>query len=168
MIAADLLLPYVSWSTMHAPEVDPLVDGDALLEAQILDVRIDASTGVAGILLDLRVAIQLREANTGVLGATGVTGLRWSAVERHTRRTAWNVVGSTVQRNPNGLSLDIGCYPDATLHLQAVSLAFFSCEVPGIGDTPPDYGGDEQTVLASVATWQSEVAVLGGVERRLA
>lgn len=45
--------------------------------AQVLDVRFDALAGVVGILFELRQALQLQEANTGVLEpgdgpATGV------------------------------------------------------------------------------------------------
>ncbi|MFK4299250.1 hypothetical protein ABH924_004431 [Arthrobacter sp. GAS37] len=59
-----------------APEaMNPLTEEDALEEAQVLDIRFDALAGIAGILFDLRQALQLREANTGVLVAHRVHGL---------------------------------------------------------------------------------------------
>jgi hypothetical protein len=59
------------------PEMDPLTEDDALQEAQLLDVRFDALRSTVGLLFDLRMALQLREPNTGVLVVSGVRELSW-------------------------------------------------------------------------------------------
>ncbi|MFI5712276.1 hypothetical protein [Kribbella sp. NPDC051620] len=72
---------------LHAslPEMDPLTEEDALQEAQVLDVRYDALAGVVGIIFELRQALQLQEANTGVLVACGVHTLTWEGLARARR-----------------------------------------------------------------------------------
>jgi hypothetical protein len=45
------------------PEIDPLTEDIALMESQLLDVRFEAVTSTAGLLFDLRGALQLRLAN---------------------------------------------------------------------------------------------------------
>lgn len=79
------------------PEMDPLTEEDALQEAQVLDVRFDALAGVVGVLFELRQALQLQEANTGVLVAHGVRELTWSGPSRDTTLTAWSVGSSVPQ-----------------------------------------------------------------------
>jgi hypothetical protein len=49
------------------PEMDPLTEEDALQEAQLLEVRIDALRSSVALLLELRMALQLPTANTGIL-----------------------------------------------------------------------------------------------------
>ena len=73
------------------PEADPLRESDALQEAQLLDVRLDAVRGQVALLFELRMALQLREPNTGVLVARGVREFGWTAPSRSTQRTAWGV-----------------------------------------------------------------------------
>jgi hypothetical protein len=92
----DLLSPNAQLRRFAAqPEMDPLTEDDALQDAQPLDVRIDALNSTVGVLFELRVALQLREANTGVLVAHGVQNICWSASPRSAARTAWNVIAST-------------------------------------------------------------------------
>src|SRR4051794_19506320 len=98
------LLPLGSALRQHAslPEMDPLTEEDALQEAQLLDVRFDALAGFVGLVFELRQALQLREANTGVLVAHGVRTLTWSGPSRDTTLTAWSV-GSSVPRAKDNL-----------------------------------------------------------------
>lgn len=74
--------------------MDPFTERDALQEAQLLALRFDAVTGTAALLFELRVALQMREGNTGVLAATDVRRLVWSGAERPMPFTAWTVGGS--------------------------------------------------------------------------
>ena len=136
------------------PEMDPLSEDDALQEAQLLDVWIDASRSTVGLLFELRVALQLREANTGVLIARGVRELSWAAAPRSTKRTAWNVVGSQPV-NHDGFALSLTTWPESRLSLRSESAAFFVCNVPGL-DRIPDYLSDEESVIrANIASWHS-------------
>ncbi|MEV4260223.1 hypothetical protein [Kribbella sp. NPDC049584] len=140
------------------PEMDPLTEDDALQEAQVLDVRFDVIAGIAGILFELRQALQLQEATTGVLVAHGVRELSWRGPVRNRALTAWSV-GSSVPRADNqlfSLNLVMWPHPGAQLSLTAETAAFFVGEVPGLSAAPPDYAGrDREAVVGEVASWGS-------------
>lgn len=158
MIVEDLLSPDPALRRFAQPEMDPLTERGALQEAQLLDVRVDALRSTVGLLFELRLALQLREANTGVLVARGVRELSWAAGPRSTEKTAWTVGGS-IPRNADrlfGLELGMWPAPGAQLKLVAESAAFFAGDVPGL-DRIPDYGeDDEATIRAQLAGWHSE------------
>jgi hypothetical protein len=139
------------------PEMDPLTEDDALQEAQLLDVRLDAIHSRVGLLFDLRVALQLREANTGVLVAHGVRKLSWSAPQRASTRTAWTVVGS-IPQNVNrlfNLKLGMGPSPGAEFNIVAEKAAFFVGDVPHLDQVPPAYGDDDVTISNQIPAWDS-------------
>lgn len=138
------------------PEMDPLTEEGALQEAQLLDVRFDALRSTVGLLFELRLALQLREGNTGVLIARGVRQLSWTAEQRSTLRTAWTVGGSIPSNEDRLFGLELGLWPNAQLALKAESAAFFAGDVPGL-DRIPDYmEDDEVTVRSQLAGWHSE------------
>src|SRR6516225_6275653 len=89
----DLLMGDVMGALVGSPEMDPLTEMDALQEARLNEVIFDAVNRHAGLLFDLRGALQLRMAYTGLLVLGDVEGLRWSSERgrRPTTRTAWNV-----------------------------------------------------------------------------
>ena len=148
------------------PEMDPLTEDDALQEAQLLDVRCDALRSTVGLLFELRLALELREGNTGVLVAHGVRELSWTAGPRTTDMTAWPVGGSVVRHENRLLQWELGMWPPpgAQLKLVAESAAFFSGDVPGLDETPPDYGqDDEATIRANLAGWYSAFVPLHAV-----
>jgi hypothetical protein len=156
----DLLLPSHGLRALGVqPEIDPLTEADALQEAQLLDVRFDALTLTVGLLLELRMALQLREANTGVLLARGVRRLSWSGPSRATDLTAWSI-GSSVPVDENGtftLTLSMWPAPGAQFSVAAESAAFVAGDVPGLEDVPPDYGVlDVAAVRKGLAGWDSE------------
>lgn len=93
------------------PEMDSLTEEDALQEAQVLDVRFDALAGVVRILFELRQALQLQEANTGVLVAHGVRELTWSGPSRDARLTAWSVGSSVPQAKDQLFCLSLVMWP---------------------------------------------------------
>jgi hypothetical protein len=156
----DLLEPNSRWREFASqPEMDPLTEGDALQEAQLLDVRFDAVRSTVGLLFEMRTALQLREANTGVLVARGVRELSWSTGGRSPADWfAWVVAGSTVRTANRLFELQLaGLRPDAQLGLVAESSAFFVGDVPGLGGAPPNYvQDDDQTIRAGLAGWQSQ------------
>jgi hypothetical protein len=139
----------------HAPVMDALSEADALQEAQLLDVRVCALTSTVGLLFDLRMALQLRTANTAVVVGRGVQDFSWSAEHRETARTAWNVAGS----EPAGgdlFSLSLAFFPRARLRLVSERAEFYVGEVAGLDPTPPDYGvDDEARIKAGLAGWAS-------------
>lgn len=139
----------------HSPVMDALSEADALQEAQLLDVRVCALTSTVGLLFDLRMALQLRTANTAVVIGRGVQEFSWSAERRETTRTAWNLVGS--EPAVGGLfSLSLSFFPSARLRLVSERAEFYVGDVPGLDLTPPDYGiDDEARIKAGLAVWHS-------------
>ncbi len=139
------------------PEMDPLTEGDALQEAQLLDVWLDAARSQVALLFELRMSLQLREPNTGVLVARGVRELAWSAPPRPTSRTAWSVGGSEVDNREGLFRLNLGLWPapGARLRMIAEAALFVAGDVPGLADVPPDYTGDEAAVSGQLASWDS-------------
>lgn len=146
------------------PEMDPLTEEDALQEAQLLDVRLDAKAGVVGVLFELRTALQLREGNTGVLVASGVRELAWAGPRRDTTLTAWSVV-SSVPRPRDGLfGLSLGFWPDARLRLTSERAAFFVGQVPELPEAPRDYHDRSPKEVANeLAHWGSTFVPLSAV-----
>lgn len=124
----------------------------------MLGLRFDAVAGVVGILFELRQALQLQEANTGVLVAYGVRELTWSGPARDAKLTAWSV-GSSKPASKNGLfdlSLDMWPQPGARLAVTAERAAFFLGNVQGLLDAPPDYTEHDRAAVAGlVADWES-------------
>lgn len=160
----DLLRSDARWREFASlPEMDPLTEDGALQEAQLLDVRFDALRSTVGLLFELRTALQLREANTGVLVAHQVHELSWSAERLHygdepppMNRMAWTVGGS-IPRNENRLfGLALGVWPGAQLTLTAESAAFFVGDVPGLERIPDYVSDDEATIKANLASWHSD------------
>lgn len=111
----DLLLPDPQLRRFAAqPEMDPLTEEDALREAQLLDVPFDALRSTVGLLFELRLVLQLRQGNTGVLVAREVRELSWTAGPRSTAKTAWTVGGSVPRNTDRQFALELGMWPDAT------------------------------------------------------
>lgn len=158
MMIRDLLYPDSGLLQFAVPEMDPLREEDALQEAQVVDVRFDAVSRVVGIIFALRQALQLREANTGVLVARDVREVNWASSGRDTKLTAWPV-GSSVPGMKDGL-FEFRLYmwppPCAQLVLVAESAAFFVGDVPNLRETPLDYGvGDRRLIDSDLAGWES-------------
>jgi hypothetical protein len=162
----DLLQPDERWRDYASqPEMDPLTEDGALQEAQLLDVRIDALRSTVGLLFELRTALQLREANTGVLVARGLRELAWSAGQRSTPRTAWTVGGSVTSNADRLFSMTIGMWPTpgAQLRIVAERAAFFTGDVPGL-ERIPNYGTDDESAIqANVAGWSSRFSPVHAV-----
>ena len=156
----DLLLPDPGLRAYGAqPEMDPLTEEHALQEAQLLDLRFDSLTLTVGVLFDLRMALQLREANTGVLVARGVRELSWSSPSRDTPLTAWTIDGSVPRHQDRLFGLQLGMWPapGAEFRLLAESAFFFAGDVPGLGEAPPNYTGANRVNLsAELAGWDSQ------------
>ncbi|MFV0462523.1 MAG: hypothetical protein ACK5MP_04905 [Nostocoides sp.] len=91
--------------------MDPLTESDALQEAQLLDVQLDAVREQLALLFELRMALQLREPDTGVLVARGVREFSWTAPPRSSLRTAWSVGGSQVDNRAGFSGSASACGP---------------------------------------------------------
>jgi len=141
---------------MTPMEMNPLTESGALREAQLLEMRVDVLTSTAGLLFDLRNALQLRTGDTAVLVVLGLREVSWSAELRMTARTAWNVVKSEPTSASGTVIVEFAFVPDARLRLAANSAEFFVGHVAGLSDVPPDFTSDaEATIHAGLASWSS-------------
>jgi len=152
----ELLTGDVIGALVGSPEMDPLTDKDALQEARLNELTFDAVNRRAGLLFDLRGSLQLQMAHTGLLVLNGVEGLSWSSERRFTARTAWNVVGSLPVNEDGVINLRLFFFPDAELTVVGRSAAFYAGDVPGLPDTPPDFAGSDETLVAGMATMDSQ------------
>lgn len=141
------------WPTEQPP--DDWFDDMALLqETQVLSVLHDAARGTAGVLLECRQALQIREGNVAVLVLAGTTSLTWTEDERRAAVMAWNVVGGERRRDGDRLRLRLGLVPTASLQATAARAALHVLEVPGLDDAPVDYtAGDDDAVRAGTPGW---------------
>jgi hypothetical protein len=164
MKAIHLVTKDVGMVSIDAPpDSDPLTVEDALQEAQLIDVRFEAIESRIALLFDLRMALQLRLGNAGVLVLRDVETLMWSQEARPTSRTAWNVVGSSP--SVDGATLDLKLYfaPNAELRAIAHGWAeFYELEMPDLPATPPDYmREDDSTIEAGIPGWSKTARVVG-------
>jgi len=162
MMTAAQLLSFGSLGvSLDSEELNPFANREALREAQLLGSRFDAVEGNVGLLFELRAALSRFGSNTGVLVGRGAAEFRWVADPRSTRWTAWNVVGWSMREEGRSLVANASLFPNATLVVRAERFEFYICDVVGIGEAPPDYGGAADAVQVSLAHWDSPVVVRG-------
>jgi len=155
MMLEDLLtIPRVDGPSI-ADTMNPLRDGEALLESQITQIRFSTLESVAGILFEFRTSLQLIEANTGVLVARGIREFTWSSERRERQLTAWSVIGSKPWRQGNLNFLEMSLYPNAHLKLVVEECAFYYVSVEGLEAAPPDYSLGYSQVQSKIANWHS-------------
>jgi hypothetical protein len=155
MTPRELVAGAPTGALVGSPEMDPLTEADALQEARLNEVMVDALNMRVGLLLDLRGALQLRMAYTGLLVLGGMESFDWASERRSTKRTAWNVVGSVPANKDGVVSLKLFFFPDAVLTVTARSAAFFAGDVPGLPDIPPDFTGNDAEVAVGMASMDS-------------
>ena len=163
MLARDLLIAPRP-EGLAEPEVDPLTEADALLEAQVLEILFDVKRATLGVLFELRTAAIMTESNAGVLVAQGVHSFSWQGEQRDTKLTAWTVLTSEVKRTSE-VSLDLQFHPHAQITLTASSLHYTNCNVATIGDVPPDYSEDFASTHPLLANWESKIDLVSGSSR---
>jgi hypothetical protein len=151
----DLLTGDVTGALVGSPEMDPLTEKDALQEARLNELIFDAVNRRVGLLIDLRGALQLRMARTGLLVLTGVEDFSWNSERRRTTRTAWNIVSSVPVNEDGTINLSLFFFPDAELTVVARGAAFYAGDVPGMPDAPPDFSSRDEVVAAGMASMDS-------------
>lgn len=152
------------FSDLHAAEIDPFHQEDALQEAQLLSVRFDAVTGLAGLLFEMRQSLQTRGVNTGVLVDRGVSELAWSGPSRSGGLSAWPIGSSVTHRRAGLVRFELGMWPapGALLSLNALEAHFYLGNVPGLAATPPDYTEVlPSEVSGQIADWNSSFVPVG-------
>lgn len=138
------------------PEMDALVDCDALEEADLVDVRFGADDSSLAMLLDLRTALQFRLANTAVV-LRGVEEFRWvTGGPRGSRRAAHYVMSSQPGVQTDRFTLELVCQRGWRLNAIATSAEFFVGDIPDLPEAPPNFvEDDEQRVADAMPAWDS-------------
>ena len=150
MTIDDLLTSANRRSYAAMPEADALTQADALQEADLVDVRLLASGGSLGLLLDLRTALQFRMANTAVLVMRGVERLSWTRGEPPELRRVAHYVMSDKPAVWQGLfSLEVACLRGWYLEAAARSAEFFVGNVPHLPEAPPNFVDDDDRAIAA-------------------
>lgn len=156
---------YAQWSSFQdlpRPEVDPLVESDALLEAQFIGMKVNGDVGRCGLIVDLRTALQIRRPNTAIIVADKVQEARWE-MDPISAKTVWNIVASTTARGGSGYTFTAWTHPSGEVRVTARRLAYFGLSGQGLMDVPPDLSSDpEHVIRAGFADWESNVRVLDG------
>lgn len=151
----DLVRRSAQDSIESAP-IDPLREEDALQEAQLLDVRLEALSSTICLLFELRTAMNLMDGNTAVLVGRGLRKFEWSAEARETDKTAWNVVGSEPRRADGLFVFRLSFLPVASMWLAIESAEFYVGDVPGLLEQLPDYVEDgDATIRRNLPNWGS-------------
>lgn len=144
-----------------SPESDALTEQDALAEASLLDVRLDATTSDLWLLFDCRGSLQLEEGNTAVVVVNGLIKLNWEAEERNGR--TWRAVMGWVPRADSGrLTVVVETEPGGRLEATGNGGEFFVGNIPGGDDPPPDFtSATDAEIRAGLAHWASEFELVG-------
>lgn len=157
MIADDLFRDPERRGYASQPEVDALTEEGALQEAALVDVRFSPLESWVGILFDLRLALQLRMGNTGVLIARGVTTLLWTHRHRGLGRCWHAVTGSTPDNHDNRFSLTLGFASDAELRVEAEAAEFYVGDIQDLDAKQPNIvEDDDEAVRAGMPSWGAD------------
>ncbi len=120
MITSGLFRDPERRSYAAMPEMDALTEEGALQEAALVDVRFDVVESTLGLLFDLRLALQLRMGNAGILiGREASACMAWWPAPLARDR------GLDPTTRLGHLSLRLGFAPDAELLLETASAEFY-------------------------------------------
>ncbi|MFD4539041.1 hypothetical protein [Streptomyces bauhiniae] len=143
----------ISWDALREP--------DALQEASLLDCRVCPLTGRAGLLLDMRTALQYRTGNAALLIVRGLRSFQWSeeAFERELLPFAVMTSAPTVAKRM--WRMDLGLFPDGELSVEGKAADFFLLDAHGIPEAPPSYSDHHLAqVKSDLPWWESACTVL--------
>ncbi|GAA0964251.1 hypothetical protein [Actinocorallia libanotica] len=160
--AEDLFHGTAEPEAVPLPERDPLREPDVLLEAQLLDTRVEVRTSRAALLLELRTTMEFAKGDAALLIAHGVREFTWTAPSRPASSTAWTVLSSAPGASESLFTLDLGLHPDAGLRLTAEHAEFYVADVPRLAPRIPDYGTDDPaTIRNNLPSWTSPLSLRG-------
>ena len=160
MIIEDLLRWDGRWSLAAMPEADALTDCDALLEAALIDVKMDATTSSVWLLLDCRGAVELEMGNTAVVAISGVTQFQWRT-ELRAQRSWRAVMGWRPERSGSGFSCTAELTSGSSIHVSGSAAEFYVGDIPGGDEPPPDFTvATDAEIRAGLASWTSEFRVV--------
>ncbi|NLU66677.1 hypothetical protein [Streptomyces sp. HNM0574] len=139
---------------------DPRTVEDVLQEVQLVDTRVHSFSGTAGLLFDLRTALQFDDGEAGLLVVHGLRELHiWSAEPEESR--VWTVMSSSPRTSPDEFAMELGLNSRIALRVAGARARFFTLRIPGISVAPPDSSGGERPGAAKdLVAWSSPCSVL--------
>lgn len=142
------------------PEADALVEPDALLEAALLDVKVDTTTSSVWLLFDCQGALQLEMGNTAVVVVRDVTDLQWRT-EPRTQRMWRAVMGWQPAASDDGFSCIADLTSGSRLQVAGAAAEFYVGDIPGGDEPPPDFTStSDAEIRGGLASWASEFDVV--------
>lgn len=165
MNIADLLVAPARLSHTSPVEMDALSETDALVEAALLEVSLNAASGDAWLLFDCRGALQIETGNVAVVVVREVSEFRWTTAPQ--KGWTWRAVMSWEPRpHPAGLAITAGLLPDADLHVVGSGAEFYVGNIPGGDAPPPDFtSASPEQIREGLAGWSSDFEVVGASYR---
>ncbi|MFD5543930.1 hypothetical protein ACFWIJ_40560 [Streptomyces sp. NPDC127079] len=121
---------------------DPLREPDALQEVGLLDCAVSPHTGRAGLLLDMRTALQYRTGNAALLVVRGLQSFQWSEEPLERTLIAFAIMSSTPATSRGIWQIRMGLFPDGQLFVSGKAADFHLLEVR----FPRRAGGADQLV----------------------
>jgi hypothetical protein len=153
-----LVVGYEHEGVLGTPEMDPLTEQGALQDAQLVEVMFDAVSRRLGWLLDLRMAFQLRMANTGLVVFEEVEGFGWVGKNTSVARVAWPVDDSIPNADDGQLTLKLLFYQDGETQVRAGAASFYTGDVADLPETPPDFPADsDEAIRAGTVSMDSPI-----------
>jgi hypothetical protein len=158
--------PEGTGATGQSPEWNPLTADDVLVEAELLDVRLDPGRSTVGLILDINGVLGPRDGNVGVLVARRVQALSWDVagadLARAGDRYARYILGATWTSSPSEpLRLDLFPQIDTQVRITARQFDFYGVQVDGIPDAPPDFTElDDAAIHSQRPGWNSPFRLL--------
>jgi hypothetical protein len=148
------------------PEWNPLTDGDVLIEAELLDVRLDPGRSTVGLIIDINGVLGAQDGNVGVLVARQVQALSWGMAggdpARAGDRFARYILGANWTSSASEpLRLDLFPQIDTQISITADHFDFYGVHVEGLPDAPPDYTElDDAAIHLQRPDWNSPFRLL--------
>lgn len=136
------------------PEADPLRSNGILDEALLVSAVVDHAADRLVLILDMRLADQIRGDNAAILVLNGIRALSWRLDPQQPYKVPL-VLGWEVTPPPPGFSLGLigGWSMDAT----GTEAWFCTGTIPGLSPAQPDFMAmPRETVLAELASLSSE------------
>ncbi|MCX4972695.1 hypothetical protein [Streptomyces sp. NBC_00620] len=163
MTSVEALLTTAETGTSADPiGWDPLREPDALQEVGLLDCRVCPLTGRAGLLLDMRSALQYRTGNAALLVVRGLRSFHWDEEPLERDLRPFTIMSSTPSAaKKKEWRMDIGLIPDGELSVTGKNADFYLLEAEGVPDAPPLFLERQlHEVRDGLPWWDSECTVL--------
>lgn len=138
---------------------DPLCHDDLLLEAQVLDMKVNFTEGVMTVLFDLRQAFHFRDSNVAILSCRRCTSLDVLYTPSGSPLHAHSVFGSRWRGGSGGVLFEMDLYPgpESFIKMGGASLSFMAGSIKDISPAPPDYGTSSVVeARRSMPSWDSD------------